>query len=70
MVIRYEAAPDRRSFSTFTCSSIAVVAQQLGVSERQVARMVASRELASVKLGRRRLIPHEAITALLADKAA
>jgi excisionase family DNA binding protein len=70
MSIRYETADHRPTWNTCHCSSIATVAEQLGVSQRQVARMISSRELGSVKLGRRRLIPHEAITALLAEKAA
>lgn len=70
MAIRYEQAEDKATAENFRCSSIANVAEQLGVSERQVARLVASRELKSVKIGRRRLIPNKAIAALMAEKAA
>lgn len=35
--------------------------EQLSVSERVIARLIKDGEIDSVKLGRRRLVPHEAI---------
>src|SRR5262245_49826785 len=40
-------------------------ARVLGLSEREVKRRIASGELASVKVGRARLIPRPALTAFL-----
>jgi excisionase family DNA binding protein len=43
-------------------------AQQLGLSEREVKRRIATGELDSVKIGRARLIPREAIGDFLANR--
>ena len=69
MAIRYGKTDDRKPLTDFRLTSISEVAQQLSIRERQVARLVASGALSSVKLGRRRLIPRQAIVALLADAA-
>lgn len=50
--------------------SISDTANKLGLSERSVHRMVARGELASIKAGRRRLIPRESIRQLLSGQAA
>lgn len=41
-------------------------AQQLSVSERKVAELIAAGEIASVLIGRRRLVPHDALEAYVA----
>jgi excisionase family DNA binding protein len=46
--------------------SIRTVAGLLGVSERTVAAMIADRQLRSVLIRRRRLVPRDALEELLA----
>ena len=70
MAIRYESAGAKVVTSDIHCFSIADVAQRLGMSKRQIARMIATGELPSVKAGRRRLIQRIAVAAWLAGKAA
>lgn len=41
---------------------IAEAADLLSITPRSLERLISSGELASVKLGRRRLVPHEALT--------
>lgn len=48
--------------------SLDKAAESLSISRRTVARLVASRELASVTIGRRRLIRTAALQAWLADR--
>lgn len=48
--------------------SIADLAHRLGVSQRHVQRLVSRGELPSVKLGRRRLIARDTVSAWLSGK--
>lgn len=50
--------------------SIQAVAEQLAISTRTVARLIANGDLPSVKIGRRRLIRVEALRAWLAGREA
>jgi excisionase family DNA binding protein len=47
--------------------SVEDAARRLGISPRGVARLVAGGELSSLRVGRRRLIPVQAIDRLLVD---
>jgi excisionase family DNA binding protein len=50
--------------------SIADVAGRLGLSERTIHRMISTGAMRSIKAGRRRLIPREAVRQLLTGQAA
>jgi len=69
-MIRYENAKPKTFTGDISCFSVAEVAERLGVSERQVARMIAAGDLPSLKIGRRRLIQRAAIASWMAGKAA
>lgn len=69
-MIRYEGVHAKTFHSDINCYSVREVAERLGMSERQVARMIAAGDLPSMKIGRRRLIQRAAITAWMAGKAA
>jgi excisionase family DNA binding protein len=47
---------------------VSEAARQLGISERKVYHLLRSRELRSITIGRRRLIPREAVRSLIADR--
>lgn len=49
--------------------SIADFAARLSVSERHVWRLVKTGQIASIKLGRRRLIPRNSVTQMLTERA-
>jgi excisionase family DNA binding protein len=70
MAIRYEPDQRKLDLEDLRCLSVAAVAERLGMSERQIARMIATGELPSVKAGRRRLVLRASIAAWLAGKAA
>lgn len=46
-------------------TSVSDIARQLGLSERTIHRLIRSGEIASFKIGRRRLIPVERVRAWL-----
>jgi excisionase family DNA binding protein len=48
--------------------SMATTAQLLGVSRRHLERMVAGGRLRTVRLGQRRLVPHDALEELLSER--
>ena len=50
--------------------SIKTAAASLDISTRHLSRLIAAGELASIKCGRRRLIPRKALVALLERLAA
>lgn len=50
--------------------SLEEVARTLGVSQRHVARLIARKELPSLRIGRRRLVRDESLSAWLAGKEA
>ncbi len=70
MAIRYEGDGRQTRVSDIRCMSVAEVADRLCMSERQIARMIATGELPSLKAGRRRLIQRDAVATWLAGKAA
>lgn len=48
----------------------AVAAQKIGVSRSQLYKLIKAGELDTVKIGTSRLVPHDALVALLARSAA
>jgi excisionase family DNA binding protein len=48
--------------------SLDEAARLLGVSRRHLERLIGDGRLRSVRLGRRRVIPHDALEDLLADR--
>ena len=56
-----EPAPERRTFT------VREVAEMLGVGKRLIEKMIWSGELEHLRLGRRILIPAEAVEALVAS---
>jgi len=50
------------------CYSVEATAMRLGVCRDYVFKLIKDGTLASIKLGRRRLIPHVAIEALIASR--
>jgi excisionase family DNA binding protein len=53
-----------------TLYRIEKVAERFGISVRQVFRLVDSKELASLKIGKRRLVSEEAIARFIKKKEA
>lgn len=45
--------------------TIPSAAEQLSISERVLADLIRTGEVESVKIGRRRLVPHDALTAYI-----
>jgi excisionase family DNA binding protein len=54
--------------ATVLAVGIAEAARRLGLSARTVAKLLSAQELASRKVGRRRIIPVEAIEAFLRNE--
>jgi excisionase family DNA binding protein len=54
---------------TVLAVGIVEAARRLGLSPRTVAKLVSAQELASRKVGRRRIIPIEAIEAFLRNES-
>ena len=60
-----QTAPDRQGGESRLLSVDDVSRTLGGITRRQVYRMIESGELESVKLGRRRLVPADAVEALI-----
>ena len=60
-----QTAPDRQGGESRLLSVDDVSRTLGGITRRQVYRMLATGELESVKLGRRRLVPADAVEALI-----
>jgi excisionase family DNA binding protein len=63
-----ELLTEKRATMPPACMSVEMAAEMLGVGRAYAFRLIKEGALASIKLGRRRLIPHAAIEALIASR--